>query len=131
MPALEATEIDRAVGARIAAFRKAKGLSQSALGVAVGVSFQQIQKYEKGDNRVRASRLQAIAKFLDVPVASLFSDESEPSEHVTAFASLGTPGAVELLRAFATIQDADLRRNMIALARTVARIGAGSSAESA
>ena len=50
----EATEVDQTVGARITAMRRAKGLSQSDLGIAVGVTFQQIQKYEKGINRVGA-----------------------------------------------------------------------------
>jgi transcriptional regulator with XRE-family HTH domain len=56
-----ATEADRTIGSRIAALRSAQGLSQTMLGQAIGVSFQQVQKYEKGRNRIGAGRLQAIA----------------------------------------------------------------------
>ena len=79
------TVIDHVVGTRIAALRKTRGLSQTALGEAVGVTFQQIQKYEMGMNRVGAGRLQLIAKFLDVPVSVLFSDDEETDEQVGAF----------------------------------------------
>ena len=60
------TDVDCTVGLRIATLRKAKGLSQTELGQHVGVTFQQIQKYEKGANRVSSGRLQQIAQFLEV-----------------------------------------------------------------
>lgn len=119
-----ATEVDQTVGARIAALRKARGLSQTALGDVVGVTFQQIQKYEKGQNRVGASRLQSIAKVLDVPVSTLFSDDAVTPEQAHAFDFLSIPGAVEMLKAFAAIQDAQLRREVLAIARSAARLGA-------
>ncbi|MCJ2058965.1 helix-turn-helix domain-containing protein, partial [Methylobacterium sp. J-048] len=69
----QATEADREIGSRIAAVRAAQGLSQTALGHAIGVSFQQVQKYEKGRNRIGASRLQRIADQLKVPVETFFA----------------------------------------------------------
>jgi transcriptional regulator with XRE-family HTH domain len=120
----EATEVDQTVGARITAMRKAKGLSQADLGVAVGVTFQQIQKYEKGINRVGASRLQQIAKCLDVPVATLFEDAAETAKQPQDMLLLSTPGAVTLLKAFAEIENDELRRNVLAIVRNVGRISA-------
>ena len=118
------TEQDRTVGERIQVLRKAKGLSQAALGSAVGVTFQQIQKYENGSNRVGASRLSEITSVLEVPVSSFFdSDDGDAGqEQVEAFGFLGTRGAVELLRAFAEIDDDHLRREVLVLVRGVARI---------
>ena len=125
----EATEVDQTVGARITAMRKAKGLSQADLGVAVGVTFQQIQKYEKGINRVGAGRLQQIAKCLDVPVATLFEDAAETAKQPRDLLLLGTPGAVTLLKAFAEIENDELRRNVLAIVRNVARASARPTAE--
>ena len=124
MSAKDATETDHILGARIAAVRKAKGLSQTALGTALGVTFQQIQKYEKGQNRMGAGRLQVAAKFLDVPVSMLFSDDTEAKEKTGAFEFLNLPGAVELLKAFAAIEDVQLRRDVLTIARTAAKMKA-------
>jgi len=125
MTAKTATADDGAVGARIAALRKARGLTQTALGVAIGVTFQQIQKYEKGTNRIGAGRLQDIAKFLEVSISTLYgggTDAPEQHELVDLFL---LPGAAELLKAFATIENAELRRNVLAIASTAARISTG------
>lgn len=119
----EATEIDQTVGARIAVVRKAKGLSQSDLGLAVGVTFQQIQKYEKGLNRVGAGRLQQISKFLNVPVSILFEDNAGGVDQAEDFLFLSTPGAVALVQAFAGIESEELRRNVLAIVQDVVRIG--------
>ena len=125
----EATEVDQTVGARITAMRKAKGLSQADLGIAVGVTFQQIQKYEKGINRVGASRLQQIAKGLDVAVAILFEDAAETAKQPQDMLLLSTPGAVTLLKAFAEIENEALRRNVLAIVRNVGRISARTAVE--
>lgn len=66
--------IDKAVGARIRAYRKALGMSQTDLAERIGVRFQQVQKYENGTNRVAASRLWIIADTLGIPVSALFKD---------------------------------------------------------
>jgi len=118
-----ATELDLIVGARISALRKVRGLSQTALGEALGVTFQQIQKYEKGQNRIGAGRLQEVAKFFEVPVSSLFGDDAEALKQSDTFALLMLPGAVELLKAFVAIKNAELRRNVVAITNTAARIG--------
>lgn len=129
MRAKEATEVDQTVGARITAMRRAKGLSQSDLGIAAGVTFQQIQKYEKGINRVGAGRLQQIAKCLDVSVSALFEDDAEMAKPPGDLLLLGTPGAVTLLQAFAEIENDELRRNVLAIVRNVARVSARPTAK--
>ena len=75
----EATEIDRGVGERIRLARKIVGMSQTELGERSGVTFQQIQKYEGGMNRVSASRLFEFAKVLQKPISYFFPDEA--NEH--------------------------------------------------
>lgn len=118
----QTTEIDHGVGSRIAFLRTANGLSQSALASALGVSFQQVQKYETGKNRVGAGRLQAIAERLGVPVSSFF----EPDQQSEADGSpmlLRVAGAVELLRAYNAIGDEQMRRDVLAFVRSAARIG--------
>jgi transcriptional regulator with XRE-family HTH domain len=70
--------IDSLVGARIRLLRKRRKMSQEQLGKAIGVTFQQIQKYENGKNRVGASRLHRVAIALDVPITELFDGSGEP-----------------------------------------------------
>jgi len=120
----QTTDVDRLVGIRITALRKARGLSQTALGTAVGVTFQQVQKYEKGQNRVGAGRLQEIARLLDVPVSAFFDETEggETNQDSDVFGFLRAHGAVELLRAFAAIEDDGLRRETLAIVRTAARL---------
>lgn len=122
----QTTDVDRLVGLRITALRKARGLSQTALGTAVGVTFQQVQKYEKGQNRVGAGRLREIARLLEVPVAAFFEEDDAPGANgksLDIFGFLSTHGAVEVLRAYASIEDDDLRRDLLAIVRTAARMG--------
>ena len=118
-----ATEQDRLVGQRIKMLRKSKGISQSALGRALGVTFQQIQKYENGVNRVGASRLSDIARVLEVRVSSFYDgDEGGGRDRAEVFGFLRTHGAIDLLHAFSEIEDDQLRREVLAIVRTVARI---------
>lgn len=113
--------MDRAVGRRIAARRAALGRSQSALALDVGVSFQQLQKYEAGLNRVSASRLHRIALVLGVPVADLFPEpEGETSPFETTPVSTRRE-AEALLADFDRIPTAPVRR---AVARIVAALAA-------
>ena len=119
----QTTDVDRLVGLRITALRKARGLSQTALGNAVGVTFQQVQKYEKGQNRVGAGRLREIARLLEVPVSAFFDDNTTsdgPQEDVFSF--LNAQGSVELLRAYTQIVDDQMRRDVLALVRSAARL---------
>lgn len=105
------TEVDRVVGQRIRSLRLARGLSQSELGVAVGVSCQQMQKYETGANRVSASRLLGIARALQQPVAVFFegleAGEPRPAD------LLVEARANALLRSFSRLTMAE-RRSVLA-----------------
>ena len=124
-----ATDIERTVGMRIKALRKSQCMSQTALGQAIGVTFQQVQKYENGKNRLGASRLQEMAQALGVPVSALFGETESTESDILAV--LGAPGAIDLLNAFTAIEDEQLRRDVLAIVRTAARIGAGPFAGSA
>ena len=120
----QATKEDVIVGLRIQALRKSRSLSQTALGAAIGVSFQQIQKYENGVNRVGAGRLSDIARVLGAPV-SVFFEEGEDAaaqEETVVFDLLRAPGAVDLLNAFITIEDDRLRREVLAIVQSAARM---------
>lgn len=74
MKAITAHEVDIVVGKNLRAFRTARGISQERLANAMGVTFQQVQKYEGGTNRMAASRLFVAAKALDISVADFFQD---------------------------------------------------------
>jgi transcriptional regulator with XRE-family HTH domain len=110
--------IDVEVGQRIRIQRLAAGLSQSELAERIGVTFQQVQKYEKGMNRVGAGRLTNIARVLNVPVGSFF-DGREAIEQValqgmdSPLAAMAQPYAYRLLRAYATISDPGLRQTIV------------------
>jgi len=121
--------IDVHVGGRIRLRRNMVGMSQEKLGEHLGITFQQIQKYEKGTNRVGASRLQAIASVLETPVSYFF--EGAPGEtpadgfaedSQTAFVVdfLSSTEGLLLNRAFARIGDPKVRRRIIDLVRTLA-----------
>lgn len=124
--------IDIHVGSRIRLRRSMVGMSQEKLGESLGITFQQIQKYEKGSNRVGASRLQNIAAVLNVPVSFFFEDapnsdadagaggmeEASSSNYVVNF--LSSSEGLQLNRAFVKIQDPKVRRKIIDLVRTLA-----------
>jgi transcriptional regulator with XRE-family HTH domain len=123
--------IDRHVGARVRMRRLLVGMSQEKLGESLGITFQQIQKYEKGANRIGASRLQQTAKILGVPVEFFF--EGAPSGGVQPAAGFGelpqsgfvsdfmaTSEGVQLTRAFIRIADPNVRRRIIDLVEALA-----------
>jgi transcriptional regulator with XRE-family HTH domain len=106
--------------------RKMLGLSQEKLGEKLGITFQQIQKYEKGTNRVGASRLQAMATALEVPVSYFFPDEAGAAaggmrEEGATFMMdfLSTTEGLELSRAFVAVRDAKVRRKVLELVRAL------------
>src|SRR3569623_1579355 len=121
---------DKYVGSRVRMRRIMLGLSQEKLGDALGLTFQQIQKYEKGTNRIGASRLHQIADILQVPVSFLF--EGGPSSSTSgeglgeapspAYVSdfLATSEGLALTRAFTKITDAKLRRSIVDLVDQIA-----------
>jgi transcriptional regulator with XRE-family HTH domain len=131
----EQATIDKYVGARIRARRVMFSMSQSVLAEQLGLTFQQVQKYEKGANRVGASRLQHIAEILKVPVSFFFegaprlprakrstSESNAPSFNlVDQF--LATPEGMSLVKAFSAIKSANLRRGIVRLAEQIARGG--------
>ena len=115
--------IDIHVGKKIRIFRLTKGLSQTALGNALGVTFQQVQKYEKGANRVGSSRLSKISKLLSVPVNQFFDDGGKRSygatgEIVTNL--LSRPYAVRMLKALADLPDNGTRLSLVQLMESIA-----------
>ena len=110
--------IDVEVGQRIRIQRLAAGLSQSELADKIGVTFQQVQKYEKGANRVGAGRLTQIAQVLNVPVSSFFEgretiDKVARQGMSSPLAALAQPYAYRLLRAYTSIADPELRRTIV------------------
>ena len=121
----EPQPIDRHVGARVRHKRMMLGISQEALGDALGVTFQQVQKYEKGMNRVGASRLQAIANFLEVPVSYFFDGAGGQSQRGSAGKDLvldliATREGIRLNRAFAAIKDARVRAKIVSMLEALA-----------
>jgi transcriptional regulator with XRE-family HTH domain len=120
-----ATAFDAEVGARIRSRRRLLGISQSSLGERLGITFQQIQKYEKGTNRVGASRLQGIATLLGTTPAALLGEQADgnakKSPELEAIEKMiGTSEGAGLNRAFAKITDAGVRRSIIGLVKTLA-----------
>ena len=114
--------LDMALGHNIRIRRKSLGLSQSALGAAVGLTFQQIQKYESGANRVSFSKLVEISRALTCRVADLIenAEDAPPSATFQDEGELvATTGALELLQHFARIRDLHLRQALIKVARTL------------
>ncbi|MHC2104182.1 MULTISPECIES: helix-turn-helix transcriptional regulator [unclassified Methylobacterium] len=118
-----ATEADRAIGSRIAALRAAQGLSQTTLGHAIGVSFQQVQKYEKGRNRVGASRLQMIADLLKVPVETFFADKVPAEAGTESIQALfDDPEIMDLVAAFRSIPDQTTRSGVLSIVKAAAAL---------
>jgi len=122
--------IDVNVGARVRLKRTMIGLSQEKLGDSLGVSFQQVQKYEKGTNRISASKMHEIAEILQEPVSFFFKDSPGSTSQQTGFAEaenseyiadlLSSPDDVKLFRAFNKIKDPKIRKNIIDMVRSFA-----------
>ena len=113
--------LDVMVGARIRIFRTHCGMSQSDLAEKIGVAFQQVQKYEKGTNRVGASRLSRIAAVLGVSIGELFEASAEkPGDAKSPFRLLAGRDALRVLTAFSRMSDPRVRRAIAQLVETVA-----------
>jgi transcriptional regulator with XRE-family HTH domain len=122
--------IDKHVGSRVRMRRMMLSMSQEKLGGALGLTFQQVQKYEKGTNRIGASRLQQIANILQVPVAFFFEGapnfhpqrdgvgEAPSPTYVSDF--LATSDGLALTKAFMEIKEAKLRRRIVDLVEEIA-----------
>jgi transcriptional regulator with XRE-family HTH domain len=113
---------DKHVGARVRMRRMMLGLSQEKLGDGLGLTFQQVQKYEKGANRIGASRLQQIAHILQVPVAFFFEGApSIPGQQPGGLGEAPSPAYIsDLTKAFMGIKDAKLRRRIVDLVEQIA-----------
>ena len=122
---------DKHVGARVRMRRMMLGMSQEKLGDALGLTFQQVQKYEKGANRIGASRLQQISNILQVPVSFFFEGAPQTSGHGAAgfgdapspaYVSdfLATSDGLALTKAFMGIKDSKLRRRIVDLVEQIA-----------
>jgi transcriptional regulator with XRE-family HTH domain len=112
--------IDLLVGSRIRRFRKGRRMSQAQLGKKLGVTFQQVQKYENGKNRVGASRLQMISTALDVPVGQFFADDAGTSR-TSAKPLAFYPQALRFAEAFIRLSDRELRNSIIDMVEAMAR----------
>jgi transcriptional regulator with XRE-family HTH domain len=107
------------IGKKIRLRRVEQRISQSDLGEKLGISFQQVQKYEKGVNRVGAARLQQIATALDVPV-TFFYDSNSKTKEVESLLFLDSAYSLRLLRAYSKIKDQAVQRHMVSLMEVVA-----------
>jgi transcriptional regulator with XRE-family HTH domain len=121
--------VDRRVGSRIRARRAIVGLSQEKLAKQIGITFQQIQKYENGSNRVGSGRLQEIANALNVPISYFFADGKEQAEfqyylginHPDLSMSSLEKQCSQLIRDFKKIVDPHVRCSILTLARYASR----------
>lgn len=131
--ARKANPIDMHVGARVRLRRMILGMSQEKLGEQLHLTFQQVQKYEKGVNRIGAGRLFELARVLGVPIQYFYEDApnseayqlvpngmAEPSVDAALFGFLSSREGLELNKAFARISDAKVRRAIVDLVRSLA-----------
>lgn len=127
--------VDIHVGGRVRLRRTMLGMSQEKLGEAIGLTFQQVQKYERGANRIGASRLFELSRVLDVPVSFFFDDmptetalrmaRGEANDDVEALEldPMAKRETLELVRAYYRITDAGVRKKVFELAKALARSG--------
>jgi transcriptional regulator with XRE-family HTH domain len=125
MKTQRSTAVDTAVGARIRNLRLRNKLSQTDLGEQVGVTFQQIQKYENGMNRVSAGRLSQMAAFFKVPVATFYSEVSASNGKLTRrvkiSAGVADTNINRLVKAFQALKSKNLKAAVLRVAEEVAR----------
>jgi transcriptional regulator with XRE-family HTH domain len=121
--------LDAMVGARISILRVSRGISQTTLAERIGVSFQQVQKYERGAIRVGASRLSQIASALGVSVGELFESSGAGSTGLNSpVRLLAEPGALRVLTAYARTTSPRVRLCIARLVESIARRPPGTKA---
>ena len=128
--------VDVHVGSRVRLRRTMLGMSQEKLGKAIGLTFQQVQKYERGANRIGASRLFELSKVLDVPVSFFFDDMSqevadtsgrpaseliEPSAETYGYDPMAKRETLELVRAYYKIKEPKVRKRVFELTKALAK----------
>ncbi|MGY8661748.1 helix-turn-helix transcriptional regulator [Bradyrhizobium sp. UFLA05-109] len=116
---------DREVGRRIRSRRLELHISQAELGEQLGISFQQIQKYEKGTNRVAAARLAQIAAFLKTTMAALIGGDLPWDKQQNSLVSdfIASKDGVDLIEAWSRLESQQVRRSIISLTRSLAAEG--------
>jgi transcriptional regulator with XRE-family HTH domain len=125
VPKANTHAIDKSIGGRLKMYRQRANISQTALGKHLGVSFQQVQKYENGTNRVSAATLIKIARFLNISVGELMvldgqqSQSSSSSKDMLRFAK--SPEGRSLLGGFMAIDDPSLRSHIVGLVKALGR----------
>ena len=129
--------IDKHVGSRVRMRRMMINMSQEKLGEKLGITFQQIQKYEKGTNRIGASRLQQIANVMGVPVGFFFEGAPVPDGSAKGFTEgaspayiadfLATSDGLALTKAFMKISDSKVRRRIVDLVEAISIEESGKS----
>ena len=130
--------VDMHVGSRVRLRRTLLGMSQEKLGEAIGLTFQQVQKYERGANRIGSSRLYELSRVLDVPVSFFFDDMPddvaagdysgglmEGSDEYDAGDPLTKRETLELVRAYYKITDAPVRKRLFELTKSLAKANEG------
>ena len=142
MPDGEPNPIDIHVGHRLRLRRTLLGLSQDRLGAAIGLTFQQVQKYERGANRIGASRLFELSRVLDVPIGFFFAalapgTATRAREHAMGFAEgaaaapayeaspMARRETLELVRAYYRVSDPKLRKHLLEMTKALASEPAG------
>jgi transcriptional regulator with XRE-family HTH domain len=114
------SSINIAVGRNVRIWRMAKGLSQAQLANRLGVTFQQIQKYEVGSNRIGTGRLVKLASIIGVPIAALFDGAEGADASRSLLALIADKRAFRLARAFRTIEDTTVRLSLVNLVEQIA-----------
>jgi len=121
MPTRTPDPLDTMVGARIRVLRIHKKISQTDLAEQIGVTFQQVQKYEKGTNRIGASRLSRISNVLGVSVGELFESSGHRTDDASSpFRLLAEPGALRVLKAYTQTTDPRIRHAIAELIEGIA-----------
>lgn len=125
MPKANTHTIDKAIGGRLKMYRQRSNISQTALGKHLGVSFQQVQKYENGTNRVSAATLIKIARFLNISVGELMVLDGQQSQTASSAKDMQrfakSPEGRSLLSGFMAIDDPSLRRHIVGLVKALGR----------
>jgi transcriptional regulator with XRE-family HTH domain len=123
MPKSSPDPLDKYVGKQVKCYRLQKRLSQTEVAEALGITFQQVQKYEKGSNRISSSRLSRIAALLEVPIVALFpkDDQVHLNGALDIHNLVDNSQKMRLLKAFSQIEDAGTRAAFVDLAESLVR----------
>lgn len=119
-PPRRPSSVDRAVGRNVRIWRMAKDLSQAQLAKRLDVTFQQVQKYETGSNRIPTGRLVQLAAILNIPISALFAGADDTDESYASLELVSDARSFRLARAFAAIKDNRCRLSLVHLVEKIA-----------